>query len=206
MNRRAETADLSGSDVRRIGLPLALHTARIGHRNEHTVMRFRAQPQHSTSVGVWHHAIGILIAHVVEYEEQRIAVHRSIHRRTRADHAPNLPLADGQIGTIPFRRRHLRIQNGEIAVIRSIGGLHRCEKAQANSLQGLSHILNLTHGRQHQHCRFTLQQRRNHHPCRTLPPMIGTRKRIEHERLKTLRFQCFMKQIDIAVLPLQLFV
>lgn len=36
--------------------------------------------------------------------------------------------------------------------------------------------------------------------------MIGTRKRIEHERLETLRFQRFVKQIDIAVLPLQLFV
>lgn len=41
MNRSAETADLSGSDVRCIGLPLALHAARIGHRNEHAVMRFR---------------------------------------------------------------------------------------------------------------------------------------------------------------------
>ena len=40
VNRRTETADLGGTDMRRIGFPLALHTARIGHRDEHAIMRF----------------------------------------------------------------------------------------------------------------------------------------------------------------------
>ena len=69
-----EAAHLRVSDVRRVGFPLALRAARIGHRDEHAVMRFRAEPKHTARVGVRHHAVGVLVAHVIKDEEQRVAL------------------------------------------------------------------------------------------------------------------------------------
>ena len=43
-NGRAGNRSPGYSDVRRVGFPPALRAARIGHRDEHAVMRFRAEP------------------------------------------------------------------------------------------------------------------------------------------------------------------
>lgn len=129
---RAEAAHLRVSDVRRVGFPLALRAARIGHRDEHAVMRFRAEPKHTARVGVRHHAVGVLVAHVIKDEEQRVAFHRRVHGGARAQHATHLSAADREICPVTVGWRHLRVEHREIAVIDAVRGPSRSEWFQAD--------------------------------------------------------------------------
>ena len=87
MNRRTEAADRRLPHMCGIGFPLALHASGIRHRHEYSAMGLGTQTQYPSGIGVRHHAVGILIAHIIHDQKQGTAFHRRIHGGPRSDDA-----------------------------------------------------------------------------------------------------------------------